>query len=219
MEKQQKDRGLVIGVIVFVFLIILSVVFFLLYQNTNNGADPNAFRFRRIYHRASNSYLRIRLIPTQEVTTIDTPDEAGYYPVLTIGGTEKDPLGLWNIIPNTKVIEGKTVWSLRNEYSLRYQSEPVIREDTFVIVINAENEPTTSNGSWFEITGFEGKTQRILNKELVPPTVFTIKPVGKSPIVSTHKKLYPSVLRSIINDTTTGGDVFELRVPAITPSS
>lgn len=211
------DKSITIGVIFFVFVIILTFVIYLYQMNTTNIQSPNAYQFRRLYHRKSKTYVIISLRVGNSVDTIETPDVPGYTPVLSVGGKSRDPLGLWNFIPNTTVFPGKTVWSIQNDFSYKYQNGLALIENEFNLMINGMNHPVAQSDIWLELVPVIAPVQNS-SDTILPPLAFRMNVVNHGPIYwRSYSSYYPSILRVKNMPDSTEGDIFELRVPI--PSS
>lgn len=195
-------------VAMFILLFILFVIF-LYDQNQSNTIDPNIFRYVRIQHIKSESYLVLRSFPRTQTSSVSDSTTPNYYPVLAIGGASNDALGLWQLQGNTSVTPPK--FQIQNGYTGRWITpESTFFPDNGAIQIGCSG--TTAGMSVYLQRGQDQYWSPRNNKTGVPPGItgaFFICPLDKN---------IGMVYNSTFNLIQTGGglgDSFILRPPVV----
>ena len=154
--------------------------------------------------------MRLSLIPA-ELDNTKTPDEPGYYPVLSVGGSPTSAVGTWDFVVNRTVYKGKTVWYMQNEFTKKFVEDVSPPPEAFIL-FNSDNAPITQSDVWIQIIGVDGATESIMSDILVPPIKFRMNVVKRGPIVQS-----PGSNGLYVQDGAdpSGGDIFEIRSPII----
>lgn len=142
MQRSRTDRA-VVWFVFFVFLGFIYLVASALYEkNQTNITDPNAYQYTRVFHPSSNSFLVARLLPISATLDISDSTSQAYEPILAVGGTPDDALGLWQFVSDTST--NPASYRIQNAYTGYYVSS--IRPDIpLAIPINAQSQVDATN--------------------------------------------------------------------------
>jgi len=210
--------AITVGIIIVFFIIFILIVVFLYRKNQTNVADPNTYKYRRIFHVKSNTYLVLRL--AQGFITNDTQALLnGYYPTLAIGGGKDDPMGLWNLDPE-KGPDSSYYWYFQNSYTQKFSDDVINQTQNpqfpyFGVSINGNAAPKNPKAQYI-LTGSGGESAYMgTDGKLLPPLKFTAacRQYPLAPLI--HGATYNTGSRVIIPFFTEKhpGDIFEIRVP------